>query len=356
MTNTASPNTIPTQQKDLILITGSSGLIGNSLAKKLASRYRVVGLDKVAPPHATAELETIVFDITDQASIRAALERVRYGYGDRIASVIHLAAYYSFDSKDSPAYDTINVEGTRHFLEELHRFEVEQLIFSSSDLIYKPSEPGVKIHEDCPVAPNWGYPESKVQTEALIREQNREIPVVFLRLAGIYNEDGHSIPISQQIKRIYEKDLLSHFYSGDVDHGDVFVHMDDALDAFVRTVERRGKLPHEIAINIGEPETPTYEQLQDAIGKHLHGKEWETYEVPKPLAKAGAWARTLVGDPFIKPWMIDRAGEHYELDITRAKELLGWEPRHRLIQTLPDIIANLKEDPGAWYEVNHLNT
>lgn len=354
MVQSAPPKENPS--KELVVITGSSGLIGSSLIQRLAPRYRIVGLDKVSPPRALPQAEAIGFDITDKASIRAALERIRYAYGDRIASVIHLAAYYSFSEKDSPAYDRINVEGTRKFIEELHSFDVGQFVFSSSDLIYKPSEPGVKIHEDCPVEPNWGYPESKVQTEALIREQNKNIPVVFLRLAGIYNEQGHSIPITQQIKRIYEKELLSHFYSGDVNHGDVFVHMEDALDAFEKTLERRNELPHEIAINIGEPTTPTYQELQDAIGQLLHGKEWETYEVPKPLAKAGAWARSQTGDPFIKPWMIDRAGEHYELDISRAEKLLSWQPRHRLLDTLPRIIENLKEDPGSWYKINHLKT
>lgn len=343
-----------TEDKEVVVISGSSGLIGVSLIKRLAKKYRVIGLDHVGPPYPPLQAECVNFDITDEKAIDAAMERIRYGYGSKIASVIHLAAYYSFNTKDSPGYDEINVKGTRKFLNQLQDFDVSQFIYSSSDLIYKPTEPGKKINEDCPVEANWGYPESKIKTEDLIKENNKDINTVFLRIAGVYTDEGHSIPITQQIKRIYEKELVSHFYSGDVNHGDVFVHLDDVLDALERTVERRNELPHEIAINIGEPETPTYKELQDKIGNLIHGKEWDTYEVPKSIAKAGAWTRDLVSDPFIKPWMIDRADDHYELDISRAKEYLGWEPKHRLMDTLPTIIKNLKEDPEAWYKKNNL--
>lgn len=343
-----------TSEKEVVVISGSSGLVGFPLIEKLAKNYRVVGLDRLGPPYPPLEAECVNFDITDEKAIDAAMERIRYGYGSKIASVIHLAAYYSFNTKDSPGYDEINVKGTRKFLNQLQDFEVDQFIYASSNLIYKPTKPGRKIHEDCPVEANWGYPESKIITEELIRENNNDIDTVFLRIAGVYDEEGHSIPIGQQIKRIYEKELVSHFYSGELNHGNVFVHLEDVMDAIMKTVERRKKLPHEIAINIGEPSTPTYKELQEAIGKNIHGEEWDTYEMPKAIAKAGAWARDLVGDPFIKPWMIDRADDHYELDISRAKEYLDWEPKHRVMDTLPTIIENLKKDPEAWYKKNNL--
>lgn len=343
------------QDKEVIVITGSSGLIGFSLIEKLAKNYRVVGLDRLGPPYPPLQAECVNFDITDEKAIAAAMERIRYGYGSKIASVIHLAAFYSFNTEDSEKYQQINVEGTRNFLKQLQDFEVDQFIFSSSDLIYKPTQPNVKIDEDSPVETNWGYPESKIQTEELIKKYNEHINTVFLRIAGVYNDQGHSIPISHQIKRIYEKELVAHFYSGEVNHGDVYIHLEDLLSAIVKTVEKRKELPHEVAINIGEPRTPTYDELQKEIGRLIHGEEWQTYEMPKAIAKAGAWVRNATGKHFIKPWMIDRAGEHYELDISRAKKLLDWEPQHQLMETLPQMIKNLKENPQKWYKINNLD-
>jgi len=341
-------------QKEVIVVTGSSGLIGSRIIKRLASKFQVVGLDKEGNPYPIKEAECICFDIKSEESIRKAMTRVRYAYGDKIASVIHLAAYYDFSGEPSPLYEEVTVKGTEKFLRVLQDFNVEQFIFSSTNLVYKPTIPGQKINEDCPLEPNWDYPESKADTEEIIKDSRGNIHSVILRLAGVYDEDGHSIPITHQIQRIYEKQFISHFYSGDITHGNVFLHMDDLLDALEKTVARRKELPPDIAINIGEAETLSYEQLQNQIGKLVHGEEWKTFEMPEPVAKAGAWTMNLFGDSFIKPWMIDRTNDHYELDITRAKELLGWEPQHTLEGTLPNMIKNLKSDPLKWYKANKL--
>jgi len=79
--------------------------------------------------------------------------------------------------------------------------------------------------------------------------------------------------------------------------------------------------------------------------------------LPKPLGKVGAWVMDtlrLWRIPFVKPWMIDRGDDHYELDITRARTVVGWEPRHRLRESLPKVVAALKADAWAWYRENEI--
>src|SRR5690606_14809117 len=230
----------------VVLITGSSGLIGTELIRRLGKDYTVVGLDKNGNPYPPKEAENVCFDITSEGSIRTAMERVHHVYGNRFASVIHLAAYYDFSGEPSNLYEEVTVKGTEKFIDVLQDFEVEQFIFSSTNLIYKPTEPGKKINEDCPLAPNWDYPESKVNTEKVIHDKRGNIPAVLLRLAGVYDEKGHSIPISHQIQRIYEKHFTSHFYSGDITHGNVFLHIEDLLDALKKTVQKRKILPAEV--------------------------------------------------------------------------------------------------------------
>ncbi len=80
--------------------------------------------------------------------------------------------------------------------------------------------------------------------------------------------------------------------------------------------------------------------------------------IPKSVAKLGTWIEeeVLGHDGFIKQWMVDDANAHYILDISRARNLLGWEPEHSLRDTLPTIIDALKADPQDWYETNKLNT
>jgi nucleoside-diphosphate-sugar epimerase len=52
--------------------------------------------------------------------------------------------------------------------------------------------------------------------------------------------------------------------------------------------------------------------------------------------------------------MIDLADAHYPVDISKAKRLLGWQPRHSLRETLPEMLRRLKQDPAGWYAVNNL--
>ncbi|MDQ3072733.1 MAG: NAD(P)-dependent oxidoreductase [Bacteroidota bacterium] len=340
--------------KDVLVVSGSSGLIGTSLINRLAEKYLVVGLDNTGYPFPPITAECVCIDITSDKSMENAFDRIRYAYGNRIASVIHLAAYYDFSGKPSPLYETITVKGTERLLNVLQNFEVEQFIFSSSLLVYESSRPGKKITEESPVNPKWEYPESKVRTEKILHEKRGEIPVVNLRIAGIYNEEGNSIPIAHHIQRIDEKRIESHFFPGNTSHGNPFLHLDDLVEAILNTVEKRQELPDDITINLGEAETLSYKELQQTISENIHGRETKIYPIPKPIAKLGAWLQNIFGNPFIKPWMVDRTDDHMELDIARAKNLLGWEPKHSLKETLPKMIAKLKADPDKWNRINNL--
>ena len=309
------------------------------------------------PPKELANVHDIEFEVTDYGIVRAAVEEVRRRSGGRIASVVHLAAYYDFSGEDSPLYEKVTIEGTDRLLNALQVVELEQFLFTSTMLVHAPCAVGEHIHEEDPLLAKWPYPDSKIKTEQLIRDGHPNVHSVLLRIAGVYNEMGQQPTLVQQIKRIYDRDFQGHFFPGDSATGQSSVHVDDAVDAIIRTVERRKSIPSGTPILIGEPDPPSYEELQSRIGQQIHGKEWATLHVPKPLAKVGAALSDAAsgGDAFIKPFMINMADDHYALDITRAKEMLGWEPHHHLIDVLPRIIENLEKDPKKWMKENGLS-
>jgi nucleoside-diphosphate-sugar epimerase/uncharacterized membrane protein len=344
-------------ERDVVLITGSSGFIGSALINKFAGRFSLVGFDRMASHAPPPAAECVCIDLTSEQGVKGAFERIRIAYGNRIASVIHLAAYYDLSGEPSPLYEQITVRGTERLLQHLQEFQVEQFIFTSTMLVHAPVEPGQRINEDSPIDPRWPYPLSKVETESLIRKQHGDIPIVLLRLAGVYDDKCRNAFLSQQISRIYERQILSHLYPGDIQRGQAFVHLDDAGEALMQLIEKRKELPPELPLLVGEPETLSYDEIQRTVGRLLHGEEWKTQEVPKALAKTGAWVEDeiLQEEPFIKPWMIDFADDHYELDVTRAQSLLGWEPKHSLRAALPVIVDALKSDPVGWYRDNKLN-
>jgi nucleoside-diphosphate-sugar epimerase len=347
------------EHRGTIIVTGSGGFIGGALCRAFVSDgYAVVGFDQPDALEPQPDVVNIPCDLTSEESVADAVSRVARDFDAPLASVIHLAAYYDFSGEPSPLYEEVTVRGTERLLRLVKTVRPEQFVFSSTMLVHAPCEPDQRINESWRVEPKWDYPKSKMQTEQLIRAEHEWLPVVLLRIAGVYTDQCQSLPLANQIQRIYERRLTSKVFPGDVSRGQSFVHLDDVVDAFRTTVDRRVTLPREEVVLIGEPETLSYDELQRGFAAQIHGDaDWETREIPKAVAKAGAWVQDQipgVEEPFIKPWMIDLADDHYALDISRARHLLGWSPRHNLRAALPRMVAALKSDPEGFYRANKL--
>jgi nucleoside-diphosphate-sugar epimerase len=350
-------------KKETILVTGTSGRIGYAIAKRLAEEqqsFNVVGFDRKAPSHPLPSAECLTVDLTNEESTRRGLQAIRDLHGDRIASVIHLAAYYDFSGAPSPLYDKVTVGGTRLLLRLLQDFEVEQFMFSSTILVQAPSRHRERINEDSPldIPSKWAYPKSKIETENVVHAERGNIPVVILRIAGVYDDLCHSIPLALQIQRIYERDPIAYFSPGDPSKGgQPYVHNDDVVDAILLAFVRRNELSPEVILLIGETESLSYDELQRAFGQLIHGVEWKTRAIPPLVAKTGVRLLKLLAlgrSASIAPWMIDVAQDNMELDITRARTMLGWMPQHSLPDTLPKMVSGLKADPFTWYHENEL--
>ena len=347
--------------RPLIIITGISGNLGNLLARAFSKDFHVVGTS-LEP-----EENEFKMDVSSSASVELAIKNISEQFGQQVEAVIHLAAYFDFTGEQSALYQEVNEKGTRNLLRCLQELNVKRFIYASTMLVHEPVKPGEQINEDSAIKPTWAYPESKARTEKIIIEESHSIPYAILRLAGVYGDDFAVPTLSHQIARIYERDVKSILYAGDTNAGQAFVHQDDVVDLFKSVVAARESLPKEFIALAGETAVASYETLQQTIGEHIHGnKDWHTLEVPKPIAKVGAWledrSEPIVPDnldrgekPFIKPFMVDMASDHYALDIRRAHSKLSWMPKKSVLETLPKIIANLKEDPISWYKRNRIS-
>ncbi|WP_416878224.1 vitamin K epoxide reductase family protein [Litorimonas sp.] len=348
--------------KPLLVVTGASGNLGQSIIKLFADEFIVVGLDQES---SHSDTEIIGVDLTSRQSVDLAFDKIAEKYGKTL-TVIHLVAYFDWSGEPSPLYEKVNVEVTKHLLQSLQDFQVERFIYASTMLVHKPCLPGERIDEKSPYGPRWEYPKSKKRAEDTIRRHHGDMPYAILRLAGVYDTATMVPTLSQQIARIYERQMESHLYSGTLTSGQSMLHREDMMDAVYRTVERREQLPQKTEILIGEPFAPSYGNLQNQIGEEIHGREeWLTLRLPKPVAAVGAKAQEVLepvipdaidkGEkPFVKPFMVNMADDHYALDIAKAERELGWRPKHRLQDELPSMIAELKSDPRRWYENNNV--
>lgn len=347
-------------QKPVVLITGSEGRLGKAIVAELGDAYTVVGFERKC-----AGADCISVDITSDEVLAKACNELRRHYGNRLASVIHLAAFYDFSGEPNPLYDEVNVKGTRRLLRALQSFDVGQFVYASTMLVHAPTKPGQPINEDSPLAPSWPYPQSKLASERAVREERGRIPALIMRIAGVYTDACEVPSLAYQIQRIYERQMLSHVFPGNPSHGQSFVHQEDLVRAMRAAVDRRASLPAETEVLIGEPATESYETLQNLIGRLAHGEPWDTRQIPKPVAATGAWLQDKMEDvipdaidrgvePFIKPFMVRLADDHYELDISRAQTLLGWHPQHALRRSLPAMIGELRQNPAQWYKRNKI--
>lgn len=343
--------------KQVMLITGSSGRIGKACVHRFADDYHVVGFDRHETQHAK-EMDHITMDVSSEQSVKSAMEQVKTRYGDKLGPVIHLAAYYSFGDSKPELYDQITVEGTKRLLTHLQHFQTEQFLFSSTLLVHAPCQLGQTINENSPIEAKWDYPKSKVKTEKVIHDLHGKIPAVIMRIAGCYDDECHSIPIAHNAQRIFEHELEAHLYPGDIRKGNPFLHIQDLVDALELAISKQKSLPPELTLIIGEDKTPSYQELQNRISEILTHKDFRIFHIPKWIAKEGACIQQklpCVTDHFIQPWMIDVADDHYALDISKAKKILGWQPKHYVINQLPIMLALLKTDPLAWYHTNELD-
>lgn len=340
----------------VVLITGGSGMLGRALAKRLHPNCTVVGADVTEPPSDVPFDSVHYLDVTSGMSVRYALRKIREAYGAELGAVVHLAAHDDVSGEESSEYDRITVQGTTRLLEMLEGFDVERFVFLSTMLVHAPVEPGQRIDEACPLDSRWPNPRSKIETERRIAAYRPPIPHTFLRIAGVYTGFGQQPALIHHIQRIQSRDLKRFFFPGDSQAGQSMVHIDDAVDAIARTVDRRNEI-EDGPILVGEPDPISYAGLQARIGALLWGHEWRSIRVPETIAKAAAWIEDKVADDaLIKPHMIRRADDHYALDISRAEETLGWRPTHRLEDELPKMIETLKKYPVAWQRANGLVT
>src|SRR6056297_3205831 len=140
------------QERPSVVVTGSAGLLGQSVCNRLANAgYRVFGLDIMELPESTklhSNMHDIRCDMTDDQSVQDALNKVRDATDGKLASVAHLAAYYDFSGEESDKYRTVTIEGTDRVLAALKSFEIGQFVFTSTMLVHQPCKVGDRISED----------------------------------------------------------------------------------------------------------------------------------------------------------------------------------------------------------------
>ena len=286
-----------------VLITGVAGFIGSNLAKAhLDAGDQVIGIDNFSTGSRTNlnssnSLELIESGITESIA----------KLPDDVEIVYHFASPASPEKYMAMAMNTmeVNTTGTLSLLQYCVKTGA-RLVFASTSEIY--GDPLVSPQAEeywgnvNPIGPRSVYDEAKRFGETLVAHFQREhkINAGIVRIFNTYGPnmdpfDGRVV--STFIRQALKGEPFTIF--GDGNQTRSFCYIDDLVAGIVRM----GSSSHPGPINLGNPKENTLLELAQMVAKFVGGKgEIEFSELPED-------------DPKTR-----------NPDITRAREILNWEP------------------------------
>jgi len=294
-----------------VLITGAAGFIGSHASEEFARHgWRVTGLDNFDPyyprPEKEANLSEMLpearerfheADIRDQDRVGEILEH------NEVSVVVHLAAKAGVrPSIQAPGdYMDVNVRGTVSVLEAARRCGVQRFIFASSSSVYG-SGNDLPFHEDQPIAtPLSPYAASKIAGEAICYTYHHlyGLPITCLRFFTVFGpRQRPDLAINKFVRLVFAGEKIPRYGDGSSSRDYTFVG--DVVRGVRLAAER--DLGFSI-INLGNSRPLTLSELIAAVERVTDRPAAIEQLPPQP------------GD------MV-----HTYADVTRAHELLGWQP------------------------------
>ncbi len=316
---------------ETVLITGGAGFIGsNVIPRLLTDGYRVVCLDNFDDTYDPALKEKNVETFLDnknfvlvRGDIREleSLKKVFTDYKPKF--VIHLAA--KADTRDAVqtphVYTSINIEGTLNILECSREFKVENISMASSSSVYGNSTETPwkeSASADMPLSP-YGATKRATELLAYSYHHNFKLNISCLRYFNAYGENNRPsmVPYLWADGILHNKEIK---ISGKGTRKRDYTYVGDIADATILAMKK--PLGFEI-LNIGNTNPISLKELLDVFEKVIGTKakvvERESHSASVEVTYA---------------------------DISKAKKLLGWEPKVSIEEGVAKLIT--------WFRTNRL--
>lgn len=217
-----------------VLVTGGSGFLGAAIVRTfLTAGYDVRALVRPTSLRTNLELADVALvegDLLDPASLRAALDGVRY--------LVHVAADYRLWTRDPAELIATNVEGTAAIMTAASAAGVERIVYTSSVAVLTPGDDGHPSDETAGLEPHQAigvYKRSKVLAEAVVRERAASgLPVVIVNPSTpIGPRDVKPTPTGRIIVEAARGRMPAF-----VDTGLNLAHVDDVANGHLLALER----------------------------------------------------------------------------------------------------------------------
>ena len=313
-----------------VLVTGGTGYIGSTAVEILSKQgYEISILDDCSTGHADSVPVGVRFiqgSLLNPSEIADALTGCD--------AVMHFAGKSLVgESVEKPdLYHSVNVDGSRNLLDEMHRSGINKIVFSSSAATYgEPKE--IPILETAPTNPTNPYGATKLAIDQMISAEarTRAIAAVSLRYFNVagalksqrgwlqerHNPETHLIPnvlrsSNENPVKIFGNDWPTPDGTCIRD----YVHVIDLIDAHILALGSLRDGVHEI-FNLGSGDGYSVREVVAAASKAI-GHKIPTIDSPRRS-----------GDPAV-----------LIADINKARNGLVWIPTHGIDAMVADTLAS----------------
>lgn len=321
-----------------VVVVGASGNVGTSVLRSLAAEPAVdsiLGLSRRAPEAEFAKTEWREADVSQTAL------RPLFAGAD---AVVHLA-WLIQPGRDRPLTRAVNVEGSARVFAAAAGAGVSTLVYASSVGAYARGPKDRRVDESWPTTgiSSSFYSRDKAEVERLLDRSEDEHPqmrTVRLRPGLIFKRDAASgirrlfagpllpgrlvrpslIPVVPDIERLVFQGVHSH------DVGEAY------RLALVNEAARG-------AYNVAAEPVMDSDELARALGARK-------VPVPAGVLRAGAAASFKLRLQPTEPGWLDIALGVPVMDVSRARDELGWRPEHSATEALLDLMAGMREGAG----------
>lgn len=311
------------------LVTGAAGFLGRYLVRALLARGDAVrAFDRYSPHDADSRVDWWVGDIREADAVWRACQGIEV--------VHHLAALIPQRQADAETMQAVNVGGTRHVLDGAQAAGVRRVVYLSSVEIY--GIPSIwPCPEDGPLAPSGEYGRNKLAAEALCRQAiEGGLAVTMLRPVTI---------IGPGLSEPFLVSLLAAVHTGQpvllLGQGQnrfQFVHAEDVVAACLLAAEHPAAVGQ--PFNIGTADVPSIRHMVEEVIARA-GSASRVRSIPVPVARLAMGVLRLFGKAPLDPERLAIAIADYVFDITKARQVLGWEPQWGNVDALMDTYADL---------------
>jgi dTDP-glucose 4,6-dehydratase len=299
-----------------VIVSGAAGFIGSHFCDRLlAEGHTVVGLDNLM----TGSIENIAH-IASSAPFHFLRQDVTVpldatGFGGPIDAVVHMASPASPKDYLAHPIETLHVGsmGTHNMLEVAKAHNARFLLTSTSECYGDPQvHPQVETYwgNVNPVGPRSCYDESKRYAEAITMAYHRahDVRTNIARIFNTYGprmklNDGRVVPAF--LDQALRGEPLTTFGNGSQTRS--FCYVSDLVDGLYRLMNSDERYP----VNLGNPLEMTIRQFAERI-IDMTGSGSKIVRLPLPE-----------DDP-----------KQRKPDISKAKRILGWEPKVSLEEGL----------------------